>query len=130
MRASSVSAPTRSACITSDPVPLMVAPMTRVPGIFSDGMGSPDTMDSSTALWPSTTRPSTGTFSPGLTRSRSPTTTWSRGMSTSAPSGRILRAVFGVSPSRARIAEFVRLLARNSSTCPSSTSVTITAAAS
>ena len=53
IRASSVSAPTRSARITSAPVPLTVAPMTRSPGFFSTGIGSPVTIDSSTALAPS-----------------------------------------------------------------------------
>ncbi len=130
MRASSVSAPTRSACITSDPVPLIVAPTTRDPETFSAGMGSPVTIDSSTALWPSSTRPSTAIFSPGRTRSRSPTMTWSSGTSSSVPSDRSLRAVFGANPSRARIAELVLLRARSSSTWPRSTSVTITAAAS
>ncbi len=42
------------------------------PGPFSAGMGSPVTIDSSTALRPSSTTPSTGTFSPGRTRRRSP----------------------------------------------------------
>ena len=37
MRASSVSAPTRSARITTVPVPLTVAPMTRSPGRLRDG---------------------------------------------------------------------------------------------
>ena len=40
------------------------------------------------------------------------------------------RAVFGASPSSARIAPEVRSRARNSSTCPSSTSTVMTAAAS
>mgnify|MGYP002382008576 CR=1 FL=1 len=37
------------------------------------GKGSPVSIDSSTALLPSTTTPSTGTFSPGRTLNRSPT---------------------------------------------------------
>ena len=73
--ASSVSAPTRSARITTVPVPLIVPPVTRAPVSFSTGMGSPVTIDSSTELRPSTTTPSTGIFSPGRTRSRSPTVT-------------------------------------------------------
>ena len=40
-------------------------------------------IDSSTALLPSSTTPSTGTFSPGRTRSRSPGTTCSSGTSSS-----------------------------------------------
>ena len=72
IRASSVSAPTRSAFRMKEPVPFTVAPTTRSPGFFSTGMASPETIDSSTALVPSRTTPSTGTFSPGRTRSRSP----------------------------------------------------------
>jgi hypothetical protein len=70
--ASRVSLPTRRASITSDPVPLTVAPITLSPAAFSTGIGSPEIMDSSTALCPSSTAPSTGTFSPGRTRRRSP----------------------------------------------------------
>ena len=42
---------------------------------WSTGIGSPVSIDSSTAEAPSTTTPSTGTLSPGRTRSRSPGTT-------------------------------------------------------
>ena len=48
MRASSVSAPTLSARITSAPVPFRVAPIDAVAGLFSTGIGSPVTIDSST----------------------------------------------------------------------------------
>ena len=61
MRDSIVSAPTLSARITKLPVPLTVPPITRAPGAFSTGMDSPVTMDSSIALVPSSTLPSTGT---------------------------------------------------------------------
>ena len=47
----------------------------RSPGALSTGIDSPVTSDSSMALCPSTTTPSTGTFSPGRTRQMSPTTT-------------------------------------------------------
>ena len=67
---SMVSRPTRSARMTRPPVPLTVAPVTLAPGSFSTGTGSPVIIDSSTELWPSTTTPSTGTFSPGRIRSR------------------------------------------------------------
>ena len=43
------------------------------PARFSTGIGSPVSIDSSTALSPSSTTPSTGSFSPGRTRRRSPT---------------------------------------------------------
>ena len=128
--ASIVSEPTRSARMTRLPVPLTVPPMSRSPAVFSTGMGSPVTIDSSTALLPSTTAPSTGTFSPGRTRSRSPTCTSSSGTSPSDPSSCSRRAVFGARPSRDLMALDVWLRARSSSTCPSSTSVMMTAAAS
>ncbi len=111
-------------------MPLTVAPIRRSPLVFSTGIGSPVTMASSTALLPSVTMPSTGTFSPGRMRNRSPGCTCSSGMSSSLPSSRTMRAVFGASPSSNLIAALVWPRARNSSTCPSNTSVVITAAAS
>ena len=108
MRARSVSRPTFSARMTKPPVPLRVAPVTRAPGPFSTGIGSPVTIDSSTALVPSRTTPSTGTFSPGRTRRRSPGRTSSRGTSASLPSSASRRAVFGARPRRARMAPLVR----------------------
>ena len=65
--------------MTSAPLVLSVAPISLSPVRLLTGSGSPVSMDSSTALLPSTTTPSTGTFSPGRTRSRSPTCTWARG---------------------------------------------------
>ena len=127
--ASSVSPPTRSASIVSDPVPLSVAPVTRPPGTFSTGIDSPVTIDSSTALRPSRTTPSTGIFSPGRTRRRSPTRTSEIGRSRSSPS-RITRAILGARPSSALMAAVVRLRARISSTWPSSTRTVMTIAVS
>ncbi len=127
---SMVSAPTRWASITRLPVPLIVAPVTGSPSTFSTGTGSPEIIDSSIEERPSTTTPSTGTLSPGRTRSRSPTSTSSSGISSSRPSGPITRAVFGARSSRARIAEPVRSRAPSSSTWPSRTRTTITAPAS
>ena len=95
---STVSAPTLSARITSAPLPFSVAPMTLSPGPFSTGIGSPVSIDSSTLERPSRTTPSTGTFSPGRTRSRSPTCTCVSGMSSSVPSSRRRRAVLGARP--------------------------------
>jgi len=63
------------------------------------GNGSPVSIDSSSALLPSITTPSTGTFSPGRTRRLSPSWTWARGMSSSLPSGWTRRAVLGDRPS-------------------------------
>lgn len=116
--------------ITKVPVWLTVAPVTGLPSVFSAGTGSPVIIDSSTLECPATTMPSTGTFEPGFTRSVSPTTTASSGTVCSEPSGFTRTAVCGASCSRSRIALDVRERARNSSTWPSSTSVTITADAS
>ncbi len=126
---SRVSLPTRSAPMTNVPWPLTVPPVTRSPGAFPTGMDSPVTIDSSTALLPSSTRPSTGTFSPGRTRSRSPTWTSASGTS-SSPAGVMRRAVRGARSRRARTARPVSLRLRTSSTWPSSTSVVMPAAAS
>ena len=118
IRASAVSRPTRVARITNEPVVLMVAPMTSSPAPFVAGIGSPVSIDSSTADMPSTTTPSTGTLSPGRTRRRSPGTTIASSTSSSTPS-RIRRAVVAWSPTRRRIAPVVRPLARASSHLPS-----------
>ena len=103
--------------------------MTASPARFSTGIGSPVIIDSSTELPPSVSRPSTGIFSPGRTRRTSPCRTSSSGTSRSWPA-RTTRATGGASESSSRMAAPVRCLARSSSTCPSSTSVMITAAAS
>ncbi len=71
--ASRVSRPTLSARITKPPVWLRVPPMTFAPAALVTGMDSPVTMDSSSDERPSSSMPSTGTFSPGRTRRRSPT---------------------------------------------------------
>ena len=72
IRASTVSAPTRSAVITKLPRVFRLPPITGVPGDFSTGCDSPVSMDSSTAELPVSTVPSTGIRSPGLTLSRQP----------------------------------------------------------
>ena len=48
--AKSVSLPTRSARMTKLPVPLTVPPVTRLPLVFSTGIGSPVIIDSSTEV--------------------------------------------------------------------------------
>lgn len=98
--------------------------------VFSTGMGSPVSMDSSTVDCPSITRPSTGIFSPGLTRRRLPACTCPNGTSSSDPSGLTLRAVFGARPSSCRIAALVRPRARSSNHSPSNTNATIALATS
>src|SRR6185312_8999113 len=72
----------------------MVPPITRSPGCFSTGIDSPVSIDSSTALAPERTSPSTGTRSPGRTSTVSPFATCSTGTSTSA-SPRSTGAVLG-----------------------------------
>jgi hypothetical protein len=92
-----VSAPTRPARISNAPLPFTVAPVTLSPAAFATGMGSPVIMDSSTRLVPSSTSPSTGTFSPGFTRRRLPTATPSSGTCSSTPSSRTRQARLGAS---------------------------------
>ena len=120
--ARAVSEPTLVARKVNEPVVFMVAPITSSPGCLPTGMGSPVSMDSSTDEEPTSTRPSTGTFSPGRTTTRSPTRTWAMGTSVSAPP-RITRAVLGCSPISALIAAPVCPLARASSRRPSRMSV-------
>ena len=78
--------------------------MTFDPAAFATGIGSPVTIDSSTLPLPSVSSPSTGTFSPGRTRSRSPT--WMAvdldGLVNAG--GVDLTAVFGARPSSALMA--------------------------
>ena len=93
--ANNVSEPMRCDSMISEPVPLTVAPMTRIPAVFSTGIDSPVIIDSSTDELPSTTMPSTGTFSPARIRKWSPIFTSASGMSSSVPSTCTLRAVFG-----------------------------------
>jgi hypothetical protein len=129
MRASMESRPTFSARSTSAPDALTVPPITLLPGSLVTGMDSPVTRDSSTDERPSTTTPSTAIFSPGRTRTWSPTAMSSSFTASSRPS--VIRvAVFGASPSSARMAPEVRSRAPSSSTWPSSTSTVMTAAAS
>ena len=130
MLASTVCEPTRSERITSAPLVFKVAPISLSPTRLVTGIGSPVSIDSSTALLPSATTPSTGTFSPGRTRSMSPTCTCVSGTSSSVPSAAILRAVLGASPSSDRIAAEVCDRALSSRICPSKVSEMITAAAS
>ena len=128
--ASSVSAPTFSARITKPPVWFIVPDVTFAPGALATGIGSPVTMDSSTVPLPSVSSPSTGTFSPGRTRSSSPTWMASIWTVSSEPSGPTRTAVLGARSRRALMAPEVFSRARSSSTWPRSTSTVITAAAS
>jgi hypothetical protein len=127
---SSVSAPTLSARMTKPPVWLRVPAVTFAPGSFDAGMDSPVTIDSSTVPLPSTSSPSTGTFSPGRTRSSSPAWMLSICTVSSDPSGFTRTAVLGARSRRALMAPEVFSRARSSSTWPSRTSAVMTAAAS
>ena len=125
-----VSAPVRSTRMSKEPEPFSVPPVTASPSVFSTGTGSPVSMDSSTALRPSITVPSMGILSPGRTRKMSPTLTSASGTVSVLPSFSTRSAVLGARSRSARMAPPVFSRARNSSTWPSSTSATMTAAAS
>ena len=114
MRASALSAPTAVARTVNTPFAFNVAPLTWLPVLFSAGTLSPVSIDSSTALAPSTTSPSTGIFSPGRTRTTSPTRTRSTGTRCSPPSEATRRACFAPSSRSALIAAPARRFARAS----------------
>ncbi len=124
-----VSRPIRSARMTNEPLALIVAPIAWSPTALSTGIDSPVSIDSSTDELPSIRTPSTGTRSPGRTRTRSPTTTSSTGTSRSPP-GRSTRAVSGRSCMSAFNAPAARPLARASSQRPRRISPMMTAAES
>src|SRR5699024_4152823 len=65
------SSPIFSTLIVSEPSLLIDPPITSFPFSFSTGTDSPVSMDSSIEQFPSIIVPSTGIFSPGLTRTRS-----------------------------------------------------------
>ncbi len=127
--ASAVSLPIFVASNFRDPSLLIVPPITPAPDNFSTGSDSPVNMDSSTEECPSITTPSTGIFSPGLTRTRSPMRTSSISTSISRLS-RMMCAVFGRSPISFLMASLVRPFARASRNLPNLISVMITAAVS
>ena len=105
----------------------MLAPITLLPIPFSTGILSPVSIDSSIAVLPSITSPSTGSFSPGLTKIISPTITSSIGITTSLPS-LINVAVLGASPINFLIACDVFPLEIASKYLPNVIKVKITAA--
>ena len=92
-----VSLPTLVALYLIVPFLFILAPIILSPIFFSTGILSPVSIDSSTEVIPSTTSPSTGIFSPGLTIIISPTSTSSIEISSSIPS-LITRAVLGARP--------------------------------
>ncbi len=129
MRASTLFAPTVVASKRKEPVVFIVPPITAMPVVFSTGIDSPVTMDSSTALAPAVMRPSTGMRSPGRTITTSPARTSAIGMSCSS-SDRTTRAVRGCSRTSARRARVVSPVARASSMLPTSTSAMMMSTAS
>ena len=129
IRESAESAPTAVARSRRRPVAFIVAPNTSSPPRFVTGKDSPVSIDSSTALSPSRTTPSTGICSPGRTTTVSPACTARTGISYSSPSSRT-RASCGRRAMRARTAAEVRPLARASSQRPSRTRPMIAADAS
>ena len=121
--AKAVSAPTRVASTTSEPLALTVAPITSSPSATSTGTGSPVIIEQSTAEAPLTTRPSVAILSPGRTTNRMPTARSATG--TSRPSSSRASAI--PRPARARTASPERRVARASSHLPARTRVTIIA---
>ena len=127
--ARAVSLPTRVALNRMEPVLLMVPAATVSPTAFSTGMGSPVNMDSSMAVWPSMTSPSTGIFSPGRTRTTSSMSTCSMAISSSF-SSRMTLAVLACRPISRLIASDVRPRALSSRARPRSISPIMIAVAS
>ena len=94
------------------PWPLMVPANTSSPGCLSTGSDSPVIGAWLTSLAPATTRPSSGIFSPGRTRRRSPSTIWSTGTRISVPL-RTTAASGGVRSMSARMALRARSMLRD-----------------
>jgi hypothetical protein len=88
IRARVVALPTRVARQTTEPLRLMLPPVTSAPSSFSTGVLSPVSIDSSAEVMPSVTIPSTGNLSPGLTITSSSTLTLDAGTVFSLPSRR------------------------------------------
>ena len=130
MRASSVAAPTRRARTVSDPLLQSVPAVTSEPLVFSTGIGSPESMLSSTAAVPSVTVPSTGMRSPGRTSRRSSGRMSAIGTGREVPSEFSSIASVGCRPIRARNASPVCRLLRASIYLPVSTKAMIMAAPS
>ena len=124
-----VSSPTLFASHTMYPDVFIVAAYTLSPTDFSEGTLSPVSADSLTALSPSTTTPSTGILSPGLTTNLSPTDTSSMGTVVSTPSFKTT-AVLGERSIRPLSAFVVFPLDLASSIFPTVIKVRIIAAAS
>jgi hypothetical protein len=129
MRESVVSAPIRVASTRIRPEPLIAPAVTASPLPFVTGRLSPVIRESSVSVSPSTTTPSTGMRSPGLTSATSPTRTRAIGRIVPTPK-RSIRALSGLRAIRARIAAVAPRFARSSSHLPNRTRVMIRAEAS
>ncbi|VVB99372.1 Uncharacterised protein [uncultured archaeon] len=117
-----VSAPTFVALKVSVPCLFIVPAITLLPFVFSTGMDSPVTNDSSTEESPSSTMPSTGIRSPGFTITTSPTITSDDGTRISLPFLTTV-AILGERSMSFRIASLVLPFATASKYLPSITSV-------
>ena len=80
-----VSSPTRSTSMSTDPYMFTVPEDTRSPTVTSRGTDSPVSMELFTDVAPEITTPSTGTTSPGMMRTVSPSMTSSTGTMVSEP---------------------------------------------
>ena len=92
---------------------LTVAPVTASPAVTSAGIGSPVSMEVSTAELPDSTTPSVAIFSPGRTTNRSPARSCGAGILVSVPS-RSTATSLAPSDSSARSAAPARRFARAS----------------
>ncbi len=128
MCARAVSSPVAVTRISNRPLRLTVPAYSRLPGALSTGADSPVSMDSSRTELPSSAAPSVGTRSPGRRTTRSPSRNSATGTSRSAPSGSRRRASAGARFSNWRRALDARALTRDSSQCPTLTTVMIAAA--
>ena len=124
--ARAVSSPTFSARILNEPAPFTVAPVTFEPVVFSTGMLSPVTADSSTYELPSITTPSTGMLAPGFMSMTSPTFKSFVALSFSSPFISTI-AVFGARSMSLDIASLVFPLDLSSRNLPRFISVRIIA---
>ena len=104
MRASVVSSAALVLSTSSAPSPLMVPANTSPPGSLATGTLSPVIGAWSTALVPTTTRPSSAMRSPGRTMKRVPTGAAAAAISRSSPAADRARTVGGVRSSSAEIA--------------------------
>jgi hypothetical protein len=116
--------------MTRAPLVLSVAPISLSPGPCSPGSARRSAWTHPPRFRPRQRRHRRAPSRPDARAGGRPGCTWVSGMSSSVPSARMRRAVFGASPSSALMAAPVSERAFSSSTWPSSVSEMITAAAS